>query len=108
MSPMGSHANTLQQHIMALQIKHSQNVASIVAKEYPIVTHQSVGVTSQHFGERVPNIIPQTLIQEAGNEIYVDDMGVGGPNNSSFKNTAANDEYPSKIDTAMAGLTFAT
>jgi hypothetical protein len=93
---------------MALQIKHSQNVASIVAKEYPIVTHQSAGITSQHFGERVPKIIPQTLIQEAGNEIYVDDMGVGGPNNSSFKNTAAGDEYPSKIDAALAGLTFAT
>jgi hypothetical protein len=35
-------------------------------------------------------------------------MGVGAPNNSSFKNTAAGDENPSKVDTVMAGLTFAT
>jgi hypothetical protein len=35
-------------------------------------------------------------------------MGVGGPTKSSFKKTAAGDEYPSKIDTAMAGFTFAT
>ena len=108
MSPMSSHANTLQQHIMALQLKHNQNVASIVAKEYPNGTHQSTDFTSQHFGEIISKTTPQALIQEAGNEIYVDDMGLGAPNNSSFKNTATGDEQPSKVDKAMAGLTFAT
>ncbi len=36
-------------------------------------------------------------------------MGVGAPNNFTLKNTAPGDDYyPSKIDTAMGGVTFAT
>ena len=49
----------------------------------------------------------QTLMQDAGSQIYVNDMGLGGggPNNSTFR---VGDEHLSKVDTAMAGPTFPT